>query len=197
MLTVNLDVQDMLTNGQIGVVKHIKIIENKVSIIYTKLDDPDAGKKLITKNSNARIHNWVPVKRHETSFIIRNTNKSIAIKRTQLPLKLSWACIIHKVQDLSLQEVAVSVDLYRQKIFKPGQMYVALIRVTNIQGFLLTGSFKQDAIKANETATQEYDCLHNEALFIPPIVQSPLPTTKSVPLLNTRSLKKTCCRYSI
>ena len=86
MLTVNVDVQERLINGQIGVVKHLEIIENKVSIIYIKLDDPDAGKKFITKNSTTRIHNWVPIKRHETSIIIRNTNKSIAIKRTQFHL---------------------------------------------------------------------------------------------------------------
>ena len=57
MLTVSADVPDTLINGQIGVVKHLEIIENKVSIIYIKFDGPDAGKKLITKNSTARIHN--------------------------------------------------------------------------------------------------------------------------------------------
>ena len=51
----------------------------------------------------------------------------------------------------------------------------------------MTGSFKQDAIKASESAAQEYDRLHDEALFTPPIVQSPLPTTLSVTLLNSRS----------
>ena len=95
---------------------------------------------------------------------------------------MSWACSIHKVQGLSLQEAVVSFDLDRQKIFKPGQMYVALSRVTNIQGLFLTRLFKQDV-------TQEYHRLHNEALFIPPLVRSPLPTTLSVALLNTRSLK--------
>ena len=39
MLTVNVDVQDRLINGQIGVVKHLEIIENKVSIMYIKFDD--------------------------------------------------------------------------------------------------------------------------------------------------------------
>ena len=43
MLTVNLDVQDRLINGQIGVVKHLEIIEDKVSTIYIKFDVPDAG----------------------------------------------------------------------------------------------------------------------------------------------------------
>ena len=180
----------LVFNGQIGVVKHLEIIANKVSIIYIKSDDPDAGKRLITKNSTARIHNWVPIKRHETSIIIRNTNKSIAIKRTQFPLRMSWACTMHKVQGLSLQEAVVRFELEIQKIFKSSQIYVALSRVTNIQSLFLTGSFKQDAIKASGSAPHEHDCLHNEALFIPPIVQKPLSTTLSVALLNTRSLKK-------
>ena len=69
-------------------------------------------------------------------------------------------------------------------------MYVALSRVTNIEGLFLTGSFKPYAVKANESATQEYGRLHNEASFIPPMVRSPLPTTLSVALHNTRSFKK-------
>ena len=69
-------------------------------------------------------------------------------------------------------------------------MYVVLRRVKNIQGLFLTGSFKQDAIKASESVSQEYDRLRKEALFIPPVVQSPLPTTLSVALLNSRVLEK-------
>ena len=68
---------------------------------------------------------------------------------------------MHKVQWLSLQEGVVSFDIDRQKISKPGKMYVALSRVTNSQGLFLTGLFKQDSIKANEIATQDYDRLHN------------------------------------
>ena len=50
-----------------------------VSIIYIKLDDPDAGKKLIIKNNTLRINSRVPIKRRETSVIVRNTNKLITI----------------------------------------------------------------------------------------------------------------------
>ena len=67
-------------------------------------------------------------------------------------------------------------------------MYVALIQVTNIQDLFLTESFKQHAIKANDKASQEYDHLPNEALFIPRIAELPIPL--SVALLNIRSLKK-------
>ena len=102
---------------------------------------------------------------------------------------MSWVCTIHKVQALSLREVVVSSDLQTQIIFKSGQMCVALNQATNIQGLFLTGSLKQDDIKANNTASQEYGRLRNEALFISPAAQHPLPTTLSVTLLN-RSLKK-------
>ena len=81
MLTVNLDVQDKLINQHFKVVKHLEIIENKVSIIFEKFDGPDAGKKLIAKNNTTRSINWVLIKRQKTSFMIRNTNTSIVIKR--------------------------------------------------------------------------------------------------------------------
>ena len=118
MLTLILDVQDRLINEQIGIVKHIEIIENKVSITYIQLDDPDTGKKLITKNSTARTYNWVRIKRHKTSIIFRNINQSIGIKQTQVSFRLSWACTIHKVQGLSLQEAVISFGLERSEIFK-------------------------------------------------------------------------------
>ena len=120
---------------------------------------------MITKNSTARIHNWFPITKHETSIIIRNTNKSIAKKRTQFLLRLSWACTLQKVQGLNLQEVVTSFDLERQRIFQPGQVYVTLSRLTNIQSLFLSASFKQDAIRQSESVAEEYDRLHNEAFF--------------------------------
>ena len=54
-----------------------------------KFDDLAARKRLITSNNTVRINNWVPIKRKKTSVIIRNTDKSIAIKQTQFPLRFS------------------------------------------------------------------------------------------------------------
>ena len=98
--------------------KHLEIIENKVSITYIQLDDPDAGKKLITKNSTARTYNWVRIKRQRTSIIFKNINQSIGIKQTLFPFRFTWACTIHKVQGLSLQEAVISFGLERSEIFK-------------------------------------------------------------------------------
>ena len=40
--------------------------------------------------------------------------------------------------------------------FNPGQIYVTLGRVADIEGLYLTGSFIKDAIKANTEALEEY-----------------------------------------
>ena len=44
MLTVNVDLQDRLVNGQLGTAKHIVLnSQNNVSKIYIKFDDCKAG----------------------------------------------------------------------------------------------------------------------------------------------------------
>ena len=42
MLTVNIDIQDRLINGQMGVGKYFEIVDNAVSTIFIKFDDPEA-----------------------------------------------------------------------------------------------------------------------------------------------------------
>ena len=54
----------------------------------------------------------------------------------------------------------------------------------------MTGYFQRDAIKANVEATDEYERLNNEALFVPPTISTVSPRTLTLTLLNTRSLRK-------
>ena len=68
---------------------------------------------------------------------------------------LSWACTIHKVQGLTLNESVVSFDLEKQKSFNQGQMYVAISRITNINSLFLIGDYSSNAIKANKDAATE------------------------------------------
>ena len=68
-------------------------------------------------------------------------NKSICtsvIKRLQFPIALSWAGTIRKVQGKTFQKIVVCFDLFNQKTFNPGQIYVALSRVTSLVGLYYT-----------------------------------------------------------
>ena len=75
---------------------------------------------------------------------------------------LSYACTVHKIQGLNLDRVVVSFDLDRQSAFKSGQMYVALGRVTSLNGLFLIGEYNSNKIKADKNATEELERLRKE-----------------------------------
>ena len=56
---------------------------------------------------------------------------------TQFPLRLAWACTIHKAQGLTLDSALIDVRAARE----PGQAYVALSRVRTLAGLHLKGWF--------------------------------------------------------
>ena len=70
---------------------------------------------------------------------------------------LSWACTIHKVQGLSLEEGLVNFYLQKQRTFGQGQMYTALSRVLSYDKLFCMGKFEPSSIKVNVSALQEYE----------------------------------------
>ena len=160
MLTSNIDVLDKLSNGQIGTVFHIKLNSNQaVTKIYIKFDDDSAGLKRIGTDKFARQNNCIPIERVEAKIKVKTTKlSSPEIKRTQFPLMLAWACTVHKVQGKQFKEIVISFDLFKQRSWNNGQiMYVALSRVTSLDGLYLTGEYNDSAIKADARATIEYN----------------------------------------
>ena len=59
------------------------------------------------------------------------------------------------------------------------QMYVALSRVTSLNGLFLVGTYKSSAIKADKKAVREYERLRNERVLESPSDCSPV-TEKSL-----------------
>ena len=95
-------------------------------------DDSNAGLKKRNSDALARQNLCIPVEKAEASTRLRaNKESSPVIKRTQFPLMLSWACTVHKVQGLSLDKAVINY----------GQMYVALSRVTSLNGLYLTDCY--------------------------------------------------------
>ena len=86
----------------------------KPTIIYIKFDDSKAEKALIDKCNNtfAKQNRLVPIEPILARFKIRpGKPSSPEIQRMQFPITLAWACAVHKVQGLTLDEIVISLDL--------------------------------------------------------------------------------------
>ena len=190
-ITVNIDIQDRLINGQVGKVSGFDINgDGQISKIYVKFEDNNIGMQAMRLNYFTRRNNCVPIEKCEAEIPIRKNTYVPCIKRTQFPLKLAWACTVHKVQGLSLNEGVVSFDLQKQKSFGSGQIYVALSRVRSFERLFCIGQFKKSAIKVNKDALEEYERLKSNSIFDSVQNIDISNDTLSLFLLNVRSLKK-------
>lgn len=82
----------------------------------------------------------------------------IGLAYMQYPLKLAWALTIHKSQGATLDLAEIECG---SNVFECGQAYVALSRVTSLDGLYLS-SFCIESIKLNVQVKELYDMIDNE-----------------------------------
>ena len=138
--------------------------------------------------SNVAGFQWI--KPSQKIKVKLNKDTFPVIQPTQFPLMLQWAYTSHKVEGLSLDRAVVSFDLFKQKNFNYGKMYVVLSRLRSLSGLTLTGTFTATAIKADPRAIQEYERQRLES----PLLSQTFPfvscNSLTINLLNVRSLHK-------
>ena len=134
MLTRNVDVEDGLVNGVMGYISDIVMsngITKEITGIKVIFDKAEVGKNNGKRNVSGVLE--VTIRRAEEDMHGKGRQH---IVRHQFPLQLAWACTAHKVQGMTATEVVVNLD----KMFAPGQAYVALSRVTTKNGLYIETS---------------------------------------------------------
>ncbi|XP_058496018.1 uncharacterized protein LOC131466640 [Solea solea] len=139
MLCQNVDVSDGLVNGACGVVTQIVQSEGVKfpKMVYVKFDDENVGaeRRRQSPSVSAELVGSTAIAPEEERVC-----KKGGLRR-QYPLKLAWACTIHKVQGITVDDVVVCFE----RIFAGGQAYVALSRVRSLSGLIIE-QFDEDKI---------------------------------------------------
>lgn len=135
MLLVNLDVAGGLVNGSVGVVE--------------KLYDSSVVVRFINGTFPIEPFEW-EIKQNEVN-VLGETKKVKVASRKQIPLRLSWANTIHKVQGATLDRAEVDAS----EAFACGQTYVALSRIRSLESLRLK-KFNPNKITANKKCLDFY-----------------------------------------
>ena len=167
-ITVNVNVEDGLTNGSTCVVKFIEYkmeSTDRPSIIWVLFQDSQIGQSTREKFSNRGLYStkmdraWTPIFDIERTFIYNFKT----YRRIQFPLKPSAGKTIHKAQGSTVDEIVV--DLSQTKVRKqPHIHYVALSRVRKLENLYIL-NLNEAAMAVDEQVKIEMQRLKTEKLL--------------------------------
>lgn len=168
MLIRNLYLPSGLVNGSTGSVERIEwtrlqrsqgVVGDLPAGVWVRFDDPNSAKFPGAKDGLVFI---------EPVDVTYDTKAGRTFKRRMIPLILCYAVTVHKMQGVTVSKAVCRLGI---EIFAKGQIYVALSRVTSLDGlaievlckskFLGDEKQRRKAILADDVAMAEMSRLRN------------------------------------
>jgi GTPase SAR1 family protein len=124
--------QQRFFNGKIAIVDSISQDEIKVRF------------KGQSETMTLEKYEWRNIK-YTVNDNTKEIDEEIVGTFTQYPVKLAWAITVHKSQGLTFERAIIDVN----SAFAPGQVYVALSRLTSLDGLVLTSKINFNGINSD------------------------------------------------
>lgn len=119
-------------NGKIGVVSVLN--EDVIEVDFNDNSKPVKVEK----------HEWQNIK-YKLNDVTNEIEENVIGSFTHFPIKLAWAITVHKSQGLTFEKAIIDV----QDAFAAGQIYVALSRLTSLNGLVLNSKINFNSIQNN------------------------------------------------
>ena len=121
-------------NGKIGVVKEILMDKHQIIVSF-----PNGADDVVVKRET-----WENIK-YSYDKGQDKIDSEVMGTFSQFPLRLAWAITIHKSQGLTFEKAIVDAGTS----FAPGQVYVALSRMTGLGGLVLKSKIPSHSIRTD------------------------------------------------
>ncbi len=133
-----------------------RFFNGKIGVIENLTED-----KIVVKTDTASIvvdkYEWQNI-RYNVDENTREIKEEVLGVYRQYPLRLAWAITIHKSQGLTFEKAIIDV----RNVFAAGQAYVALSRLTGLDGLVLSSPFGRQGIDNNEQVIRFEDTKHRQ-----------------------------------
>ena len=128
---------DAYYNGKLATITSIN--EDEIEVIMDGADEPYKLKQEKWEN-----------KKYTVNETVKDIEEEVVGEFRQYPIKLAWAITVHKSQCLTFEKAVIDVG----QAFAPGQVYVALSRLTSLAGLVLRTKIDPRVVSTDQQVVQ-------------------------------------------